>query len=70
MTMKTSTTNLERILKRTIKQSELSQYRIGKSTGIDLASLSRFMSGQRSISIQSAGKLLDFFNLTIVTKTK
>ena len=61
---------MERIDKRTIKQSGLSQYRIGKSTGIDLAFLSRCMSGQRSIPIQSAEKLLDLFHLTIVMKTK
>ena len=69
MAAKTPNT-LERKLKAAIRGSELTRYAISQATGIEQSALSRFMSGERSLSLDAASKLLDLFDLKIVPKGK
>ena len=58
------------ILKKHILKSKESRYSICKKTGIDNATLSKFLSGGIDIKISTAGKLLEFFGLEIKEKAK
>ena len=49
-----------------IKVSDLSQYKIAKDSGVDSGTLSRFVSGERSISIETADKLCKVIGLKLV----
>jgi hypothetical protein len=54
-----------------VKASKLSHYRICMETGIDKASLSRFMSGDREgLSMPALNKLAALLRLTIVVHRK
>lgn len=54
-----------------VKASKLSHYRLCKETGIDKASMSKFMSGQRSgLSMDALNKLADLLKLRIVVQRK
>jgi predicted transcriptional regulator len=44
----------------------LSRYRIAKSTGIDQAALSRFLSGERGLSSEALDKLGEFLDLEVI----
>ena len=48
-------------LRRCVEQSGLSRYAISKATGIDQATLSRFMSGERGLTMKAFDKLADYF---------
>ena len=58
------------LLRETIQQSEKSRYAIAKETGVSAGVLSRFVSGERSITIDTADKLCHALGLTVKTKTK
>jgi len=49
-----------------IAQSRVSRYRIWKETGIDQATLSRFMQGKGGLSMNSLDNLGDCLDLSIV----
>jgi transcriptional regulator with XRE-family HTH domain len=53
-------------LRAAINASELSRYRIGKELGIDEATLSRFMSGERGLRMSVLDKLSVFLGVRIV----
>jgi transcriptional regulator with XRE-family HTH domain len=72
MEKKTSSkpTDLEKTLRAAVKASGLTRYAVAKGAGIDVAVLLRFMSGQRTLTLPTAGKLADFLNLTLRPKSK
>ncbi len=56
-------------LRKEIESSGLSRYEIHKKTGIDQATLSRFMSG-KNLALDAVDKLLDFFELDVVNRKR
>lgn len=57
---------LAETIRKKIQVSELSQYKIAKESGVDSGTLSRFVSGERSISIETADKLCRVLGLKLV----
>lgn len=57
-------------LRQAIDGSGLSRYAISQQTGIDQASLSRFMQGQVGLSLDAIDRLSEFLQLTITTGRK
>ncbi len=55
-------------IRKQIKNSGLSRYRISQDTGVDQATLTRLMQG-KTITVETADILLKYFGLTI-TKGK
>lgn len=53
-------------VRRAVADCGLTQYRIWKESGIDPATLSRFMSGERGLPMKTLDRLADFLNLDIV----
>jgi transcriptional regulator with XRE-family HTH domain len=54
-----------------VKASKMSHYRLCKETGIDKASLSKFMSGERpGLSMDALNKLAALLKLRIVSEGK
>ncbi len=52
-------------LRQAIERSGMSRYSIWQQTGIDQGSLSKFMDGERGLSIESIDKLADLLGLHI-----
>ncbi|MCC6681138.1 MAG: helix-turn-helix transcriptional regulator [Phycisphaeraceae bacterium] len=57
-------------LKRSIRNGELTRYRIAQISGLTEAALSRLMSGERGLSIDAAEKLADALDLEIIIRPK
>jgi len=57
--------NFTTALKAAIQTSGLSQYAIAKLTGADKGQLSRFMHGQRGLTLDSADKVLAGLGLAV-----
>jgi hypothetical protein len=55
-------------LRQAIAASRLSRYRISQLTGIDQATLSKFMSGHRGLSLKAIDQLGDVLGLRFVTR--
>ena len=55
-------------LRKQIKKSGLSRYRISQDTGVDQATLCRLMQG-KTITVETADILLKYFGLELVKKT-
>lgn len=60
-----SPTIAETILKK-IETSGMSQYRLSKESGVATAVLSRFVTGQRTLTIETADKLCRVLGLKLV----
>jgi transcriptional regulator with XRE-family HTH domain len=58
------------VLKAAIEQSDLTQYKIAKDTGILPTSLGRFMRGETSLRLDKADVLADYLGLELVKKRK
>jgi transcriptional regulator with XRE-family HTH domain len=56
-------------IRKQIKKSGLSRYRISLDTGVDQATLSRLMQG-KTITVETADILLKYFGLEIKPKKK
>jgi transcriptional regulator with XRE-family HTH domain len=54
----------------TVKRSQLTRYEICRQTGIDKASMSKFASGQRGLSLAHLDKLATLLGLRIVISKK
>ena len=54
-------------IRKYIKRGPVSRYKISKDTGIDAAALCRIMQG-KSCKVETADKLLEYFDLKIVDK--
>lgn len=52
-------------LKRAIETSGLKLTQIAEGSGVSPAQLSRFVHGERGISLDAAGKLAEFFKLRL-----
>ena len=46
-------------LRQAITESSLTHYAIGKASGVDTAIIDRFMSGERDIRLETAGKIAE-----------
>jgi transcriptional regulator with XRE-family HTH domain len=57
-------------LRRAIRRSGLSRYAIAKQTGIQQSQLSRFMSGERGLSIAAIEAICTLIGAGIVTTPK
>ena len=57
-------------IKRAIESSGQTRYRIAEGTGLSQAQLSRLMSGERGLSVESIEKLADYLGLEIVIRPK
>jgi hypothetical protein len=55
-------------LRQAIAASRLSRYRISQLTGIDQATLSKFMSGHRGLSFRAVDQLGDTLGLRLVAR--
>lgn len=63
-------TQLADQLIRAIKSSGQTRYAISKGAGVSQSQLSRLVSGERSISFDSAERLADHLNYEIVLRPK
>ena len=52
-------------LRRAIRDSGESEYAIGKATGVSQSILSRFVNGERGISLETAAKLCEHLELEL-----
>jgi hypothetical protein len=52
-------------LRTAVRESEASRYQISKETGIDQATLSRFVAGTAGMSLDSVDRLMDALGLEI-----
>ena len=58
--------DLEAILRRTMERSGLPVMELARRSGVDHASLSRFLRGDRSLSLGTASRLFDVLGLRVV----
>lgn len=63
---KQNPTELEKALRKAIRNSGLTRYAVAKGAGVDVAALLRFMSGQRTLTLRTAGKLAAFLGLKLL----
>ena len=63
-------TDLAKQLRKAIKDSGLSQYRLEKLSGVPQPQLSMFLSGERDMTLGTASKLVDALGLELRPKTK
>jgi plasmid maintenance system antidote protein VapI len=54
------------VLRRAILDSGLPLLRIAQETGVERASISRFVRGERSLRLDKADRLAAYFGLTLV----
>jgi transcriptional regulator with XRE-family HTH domain len=55
-------------IRRLVQDSGLSQYAICKSTGIQPATMNRFMHGKAGLSLENLDRLAEFFGWTITAE--
>ena len=65
MPKKKQRTSLSDELRQAVEQSGLSRYSIWQQVGIDQGTMSKFMAGDRGLSIESIDKLADLLGLHI-----
>ena len=53
-----------------VLDSDMTRYEISKQTGVDNASLSRFVHGERGLSEEALNSLGELLNLEIVVRKK
>ncbi len=68
--MKKATNNLEDQIRRAIKKGKWTAYRLSKDTGIHHTVISRFINGERSLTLTTASKLVEALGLELVEKKK
>jgi transcriptional regulator with XRE-family HTH domain len=57
-------------LRRAIARSGKTHYRIAKQSGISASTLSRFISGERELSMATAEKLCDSLGLELILRKR
>ncbi len=57
-------------LRQAIVDSELPLLRLSEETGVERASLSRFVRGERSLRLDMADKLAAYFELTLTNRKR
>lgn len=55
-------------LRQIVENSAETRYRVSKETGISQSTLSRFVSGERGLSIEAMDALGEFFELEFVSR--
>ena len=58
------------ILRRAIIESGLSRYAVSVRSGVDQATLSRFIAGKRGLNLDSIDKLVDVLDLEVRPRRK
>ncbi len=58
------------VLRKAISDSNLPLLQIAEQTGIERASLSRFVAGKRTLRLDMAEKLASYFGFTLVRRKK
>lgn len=61
-------TKLSDQVREAIRDADCTRYAISKATGIDQAVLSKFLTGERGMSLDSLDKLAEFLNLRITVQ--
>lgn len=57
-------------IRRTIRNSEQTRYRIAKESGMSQGQLSRLMTGERGLSVESIELLAEYLGLEILVRPK
>lgn len=57
-------------LRKAVEQAPVSRYAIHKATGIDQAVLSKFVHGERMLSMETVDVLCDYLGLKLVPEKK
>jgi transcriptional regulator with XRE-family HTH domain len=57
-------------LREAIDRSGMSRYAICKAVGLDQASMSKFMAGHRSLSLETVERICKLLNLHLTEKAK
>lgn len=57
-------------IRQAVESSGFSQYRLSKEVRIGKTSLSRFMRGERGLTLKALDRLADFLELEIVIRSK
>lgn len=57
-------------LRRAVEDSDESRYRIAHGSGVAASQLTRLVSGERGLSIESAERLADYLGLEIIIRPK
>ena len=68
MAKKQSRPKISDQLRDIIRDCELSRYEIAKQTGIDQSALTRFMSGERGLSMTAFDTLANYLELEIISR--
>jgi transcriptional regulator with XRE-family HTH domain len=55
-------------VRQAIRGADCTRYAMAKATGIDQAVLSKFLTGERGMSLESLDKLAEFLNLQITVR--
>jgi len=53
-------------LREAVRRSEVTRYRLSQELGIDQGALSRFVSGERGLSLEAIDKLAGYLGLRLV----
>jgi plasmid maintenance system antidote protein VapI len=53
-------------IRRAIVEAEVTRYRIAQDTGLDEATLCRFISGERGLSMMAIDRLAEYFGYKLV----
>lgn len=61
---------LQDAVRRAIEASDVSRYRMAKDLEISQATISKFMSGERGLSIATLEQLAAYLNLEIIIRPK
>jgi plasmid maintenance system antidote protein VapI len=62
--------SIAEVLRRAILDSELPLLRIAQETGVERASISRFVRGKNSLRLDMADRLAAYFGLTLTSVKK
>jgi transcriptional regulator with XRE-family HTH domain len=57
-------------IRQAVEQCGETRYAIAKATGIDQSTLSRFVSGERGLPMNTLDRLADYLGLTITMKSQ
>jgi transcriptional regulator with XRE-family HTH domain len=57
-------------LKAAIEQSGMTRYKLAQAAGVEESTLSRFVNGKRSLSLESASRLAEVLNLELKPRRK
>lgn len=68
--MSAKTTKMSERIKTEIASSTVSRYRIAQDTDIAESTLSRFMSGERGLSMEALDALFEYFGLDVVRRDR